>query len=231
MDKDHWLRRTFWLSHTVICCAGTLGKGTPKRSEQQWVTGMNQKPGNSKTKKLTVCCVGRQEDTVGIRWKVRVYLLQWAQCKPVLQYSVLCSGEKSCEQCERVCVGENSWVLQKDWLDTRGVSSMHGKCWSHNWVWLLVAGEAIPGVKLERGPQCWGRLYLGSDKPIHITWCRVLPCLISVSPFPCLVYQIKEISPCSWLKQSPWAFSLSVPQSVLSTLVLLCPCTSPPFLK
>ena len=222
MDKEHWLRRTFWLSHTVICCAGTLGKGTPKRSEQQWVTGMTWKSGNSKKKKkVTLCCVVRQEDTVGIRWKVRVYSgLSASLCYS----SALCSEEKSCEQCERVCVGENSWVLQKDWLDTWGVSSMHGTCRSHNWVWLLVAREAIPDVKLEWGPQCWGRLYLDSNKPVRISWCA-FPCLVSVSPFTCLVYQIKEISPYSWLKQSPWAFSLSVPHSVL------CPCISPPFLK
>lgn len=136
----------------------------------------------------------RKEDTVVMRWKVCVYLLEWARCKPVLQYSVLCSGEKSCEQCKGVCIGENSWFLQKDWLDTQGVSSMHGKRQSHNWVWLLVAGEAIPDVKLEWGSQCWGGLYLDSNKPIRITQHHVLPCLISVSLFTCLVHQIKEIS-------------------------------------
>ena len=103
MDKEHWLRRTFWLSHTVICCAGTLGKGTPKRSEQQWVTGVNQKPGNSKTKKLTLCCVVRQEDTVGVRWKVRVYLLQWAPCKPVTIQCPVLRGEVLWTMWESLC--------------------------------------------------------------------------------------------------------------------------------
>lgn len=46
-------------------CAGTLGKGASKRSEQWWVTGTNSN-GVTNGKKVTSCCAVEKEEAVGV---------------------------------------------------------------------------------------------------------------------------------------------------------------------